>query len=136
MPKMTWKKSPVGLVKRFAEVLPDDPAVERRSMFGYPCAFLNGHMFAGTFQDHFILRLPDVDRTKFLKQPGVKTFEPMEGRPMKEYVVVPPAVLAADSQMQSLLRVSRAYVAGLPPRQKKAKKASKARKTPAAKKTR
>jgi TfoX/Sxy family transcriptional regulator of competence genes len=134
MPKMTWKKSPESLIKRFVEMLPDDPAIERRSMFGYPCAFLNGHMFVGTFQDHFILRLPDTERAKFLKQAGAKTFEPMEGRPMKEYVVVPAAVLAADAQMQSLLRVSQAYVARLPARQKKAKKASKAKKAPAKKK--
>jgi TfoX/Sxy family transcriptional regulator of competence genes len=124
MAKMTWKKSPEGLVERFGEVVPKDPSIERRSMFGYPCAFLGGHMFCGLFQDHFILRLPDVERAKFLKEPGAKIFEPMPGRPMKEYVVVPPAVLGNDSALEPWLRVSREYVSGLPPKAKKPKKAS------------
>jgi TfoX/Sxy family transcriptional regulator of competence genes len=125
MPKMTWKKSPESLVERFAAVLPDHPSIERRSMFGYPAAFLNGNMFCGLYQDHFILRLPEAERIEFLKLPGAKTFEPMRGRPMKEYVDVPAAVLANDSELQSWIRVSRAYVSGLPAKSKEAKGATK-----------
>jgi TfoX/Sxy family transcriptional regulator of competence genes len=126
MPKMTWKKSPEGLVSRFAEVVPDDPAVERRSMFGYPCAFLNGHMFCGLFQDHFILRLPEAGRATFLREPGSTIFEPMSGRPMKEYVVVPAAVLASDARLTPWLREARSYVATLPPKANKGAMAAKA----------
>lgn len=111
-----WKKSPASLVQRFEEVLSAGPPVERRSMFGYPCAFLNGHMFCGLYQDHFILRLPQPTRVKFLAQPEAAIFEPMPGRPMKEYVLVPPTVLASDPAIQVWLREARAYVAGLPPR--------------------
>ena len=121
MPKMTWKKAPEGLVERFDEVLLKEPGVERRSMFGYPCAFLGGHMFCGLFQDHFILRLPETERTKFLAEKGAAIFEPMPGRPMKEYVLVPPQVLGNDSALAPWLRVSREYVSGLPPKAKKPK---------------
>jgi TfoX/Sxy family transcriptional regulator of competence genes len=130
MAAMKWKKSPESLVERFDEVVPKDPSVERRSMFGYPCAFLGGHMFCGLFQDHFILRLPDPDRAKFLKEKGAAIFEPMPGRPMKEYVLVPPTVLDGDSALAPWLRLSRDYVSGLPPKAKKPKKAAKTPKAP------
>jgi hypothetical protein len=99
-------------------------------MFGYPCAFLGGHMFCGLFQDHFILRLPEAERAKFLKEKGAAIFEPMPGRPMKEYVLVPPKLLDSDAALQPWLRVSREYVAGLPPKAKKPKKAAKPAKAP------
>jgi TfoX/Sxy family transcriptional regulator of competence genes len=130
MPKMTWKKSPDSLVQRFNEVVPQDAAVERRSMFGYPCAFLGGHMFCGLFQDHFILRLSEAERIKFLKEKGAAIFEPTPGRPMKEYVLVPPRVLDSDSALQPWLRLSHDYVSGLPPKAKKPKKAAKTAKAP------
>jgi len=38
---MAWRKSPEPLIQLFDEALPDDPLIERRKMFGYPCAFIN-----------------------------------------------------------------------------------------------
>ncbi|MGD0674982.1 MAG: TfoX/Sxy family protein [Polyangiaceae bacterium] len=126
---MTWKKSPEGLVDRFGEVVPKDSEVERRSMFGYPCAFVNGHMFCGLFQDQFILRLPEGERETFLDYPDSAIFEPMPGRAMQEYVRVPPAVWASDLELKPWLRASRDYVGQLPPKARKlASKAKKAKK--------
>src|SRR5258708_15128696 len=92
-----WKKAPEGLVQRFGEVLPDDPEVERRSMFGYPSAFFRGHRLCGLFEDQFIVRLSDAERAVFLKHPGAKAFEPIPGRPLKAYVLVPPALFDRDA---------------------------------------
>jgi len=130
-----WKKAPEGLVQRFGQVLPNDPEIERRSMFGYPCAFFHGHMFCGLFEDQFIVRLPDAERNVFLKQPGAKVFEPMPGRPMKEYVLVPQAVVEREALLGGWLRQSLDYVGGLPPRVKKAKKVPHARKPTATART-
>jgi TfoX/Sxy family transcriptional regulator of competence genes len=127
---MQWKKSPPELVARFDEVVPREPSVERRSMFGYPSAFTNGHMFCGLFQDRFILRLPEAERTKFLKQAGAAVFEPMPGRPMKEYVVVPPNVVSSDSSLERWLGKALGYVSSLPskaPKRKAPKKAAAAK---------
>ncbi len=124
-----WKKAPESLVLRFGQALPNDPAIERRSMFGYPCAFFHGHMFCGLFEDQFIVRLPDAERAAFLKQPGAKVFEPMPGRPMKEYVLIPPAVVEREALLGGWLRQSLDYVGGLPPRAKKAKKVARAPKS-------
>src|SRR5258708_4254862 len=119
-----WKKAPEGLVQRFGDVLPDDPEIERRSMFGYPCAFFRGHMFCGLFEDQFIVRLSDAERSVFLKQTGANVFEPMPGRPMKEYVLVPQAVVERDALLGGWLRQALDYVGSLPPRLKKARKSA------------
>lgn len=76
-------------------------------------------------QDQFIARLPEGERARFLRQKGATVFEPMPGRPMKEYVRVPPTVLDDDAALAGWLRISRAYVEGLPPKAKKASKGAK-----------
>jgi TfoX/Sxy family transcriptional regulator of competence genes len=129
---MKWKKPPDGLIERFGAALPDDPGIERRLLFGYPAAFFQGHMFCGLYEDRFIVRLPDAERASFLKQPGAKVFEPMAGRPMKEYVLVPPAVVERDALLSGWLRQSLEYVSGLPPKAARAPKAARSAKAPRA----
>ena len=41
---MAWKKAPAALIDLFGASLPDDPRIERRQMFGYPAAFVNGNL--------------------------------------------------------------------------------------------
>jgi hypothetical protein len=62
---MAWKKPSAELVAAFDAVLPGAPA-ERRLMFGFPAAFVNGNMFMGLFEESFILRL-DGDRKALAK---------------------------------------------------------------------
>lgn len=120
MPKFT--PAPEALKMRFAEIIARFPEAEPRKMFGYPCAFVNGQMFVGTFADSLMLRLSENDRAKFLKLPDAKQFEPMPGRPMKEYVQVPGVILDSDKELNKWLTKSLAYAAALPPKVKKAKK--------------
>jgi TfoX/Sxy family transcriptional regulator of competence genes len=121
---MEWKKSPPGLVAAFERAAPKDPKVVRKSMFGYPALFLNGNMFAGTFQDKVIARLPEADREKALRS-GVAAFEPMPGRPMKEYVVVPAADVAKPAALAKWIEQARAYATTLPEKTKAVKKTTK-----------
>ena len=90
---MAWKKSPEWLVDTFAGLVPDHPRVERRKMFGYPCAFAQGNMFMGLHEDRLVLRLGDADRDRFREETGAGRFAPMEGREMKQYSVVPEALV-------------------------------------------
>ncbi len=76
---MKWRRSPEVLVRRFSELVPEDPRVSRRQMFGYPCAFVGGTLFMGLHQDAMILRLSDDDRSEFLGLEGAAIFEPMPG---------------------------------------------------------
>jgi TfoX/Sxy family transcriptional regulator of competence genes len=86
-----WKKSPPALVALFDAVLAREPRAERRSMFGYPAAFVNGNMATGLHQDAWMVRLDEKGRAA-LAGLGGTPFEPMPGRPMREYVVLPEAV--------------------------------------------
>jgi TfoX/Sxy family transcriptional regulator of competence genes len=128
-----WKKAPSELVKTFEEVIAAVPGAQPRRMFGYPAAFVNGQMFTGVFQDRLFVRLSESDRAELAKRGG-KPFEPMPGRPMREYVEVPPALLRSRSALVGWVRRAFDYTSSLPgKRSAKAGAAAKARKTPASK---
>jgi len=95
-PKFT--PAPEALKTRFREIIARYPEAETRKMFGYPSAFVNGQMFVCVFADAVMLRLSESDRAQFLKLPNAKMFEPMPGRPMKEYVQVPRALLDSNKE--------------------------------------
>jgi TfoX/Sxy family transcriptional regulator of competence genes len=120
---MAWTKAPQTLIDLFAESLPDDARIERRKMFGYPAAFVNGHMFAGVFQDQVFARLPPEDRAKLEAEHGALPFSPMEGRPMKDYTRLPDEALADEAAVAALLAKALSWSAALPPKAKKPKKA-------------
>jgi TfoX/Sxy family transcriptional regulator of competence genes len=73
----------------FRTLVPDDPSVVIRPMFGNIAAFINGNMFAGLFGEDLFVRLSEEGRAAVISQGG-SLFAPMPGRPMKDYVVVPP----------------------------------------------
>jgi TfoX/Sxy family transcriptional regulator of competence genes len=75
----------------FDSLIPDDPRVQSRPMFGNRAAFVNGNMFLSLFGSKVAVRLSEEDRSALLKEPGTEVFEPMPGRAMKEYVVLPEA---------------------------------------------
>lgn len=117
---MQWKKTPPELAAKFDRAAPKDPSVVRKPMFGYPALYLNGNMFAGTFQDKIVTRLSEADRARALKA-GAKPFEPMPGRPMKEYVVVPAADVGKPAALAKWVEQARTYAATLPEKTKTVK---------------
>src|SRR5258708_25177748 len=72
----------------FSKLVPDEPAVTLKPMFGQLSAFVNGNMFCGIFGDELMVRLPDAEIAAVKKQGG-RDFEPMAGHKMGGYVVVP-----------------------------------------------
>ncbi len=117
-----WKRSPEALVQLFDRVLPEAPNFERRKMFGYPCAFVNGNMFAGLFAEQMFVRLPAEERLSMIAGQGAKPLEPMPGRPMKDYIVVPPALLKRETALKALVARALTFGASLPPKVKKAER--------------
>ena len=91
------------------------PGAQPRKMFGYPAAFVNGQMFTGVFQDRPFVRLPESGRADLAKQGG-KSFEPMPGRPMREYAEVPPGVLRSKSALAGWVRRAFDHASSLPGR--------------------
>jgi TfoX/Sxy family transcriptional regulator of competence genes len=116
---MAWRKSPAELIATFEAVLPDDPRVEPRQMFGYPCAFTGGNMFMGLHQENMVLRLSDEDRERYLEKPGAAIFQPMPGRTMREYVVVVPALAKDRAALKKWVGRALSYAASLPVKAKK-----------------
>ena len=116
---MKWRKPPAELVDLFLSLVPDDPEVDVRAMFGTPCFFCHGNMFAGVHQESLIVRLGDDERAALLALPGARRFEPMPGRPMREYACVPDAMLSDREALEAWLARALAYALTLPAKQKK-----------------
>jgi TfoX/Sxy family transcriptional regulator of competence genes len=110
----------------FASIVPDHPAVSVRPMFGQLSAFVNGNMFMGIFGEDILVRLPEEDRDKVLGAGG-RVFEPMPGRPMREYVVLPDAWRNDPKQVREWAARSLDHADELPPKQPKAQKKAKKR---------
>ena len=121
MPAPTFDKSPPALAARFDELASLVPDSTRRPMFGYPSCVLRGHMFMSLFADRMVLRLGEEDRRDFLARHRASVFEPMPGRPMKEYVVVPPSLVDTPAVEDWIAR-AHAYADSLPPKKPKAAK--------------
>jgi TfoX/Sxy family transcriptional regulator of competence genes len=116
---MDWPKSSESLIQTFAEALPDAPTIERRKMFGYPAAFVGGNLFASLHGNDVVLRLPDDARAALLTEPGARVFEPMAGRPMREYVVLPSAIVGDQTALREWIDRAFQHVAGMAPKEPK-----------------
>jgi TfoX/Sxy family transcriptional regulator of competence genes len=119
---MAWKKAPAAL-KALMEKAMEGIDAERRTMFGFPCWFVKGNMFAGLFEDSVFVRLSpaQADRARAAGTP-FPPFSPVPGRAMKDYSVVPQEVHAAPSRFGRLLEEAWTHAASLPPKQKKPRK--------------
>jgi len=116
MPK--WKPAPKEWIDAFDAALPN--GVERRKMFGYPAAFVNGNMAAGLHQDDLVLKLNDKDRDSLMKAGG-KPFVVM-GRTMAAFVVAPQDFKKKPAELKKWLGRAITNASSLPPKAKKKKR--------------
>ena len=118
---MTWKKSPPELIELLDKMLVSFDC-QRRMMFGYPVYFVNNNMFTGTHQHNVFLRLSERSRKEILSENDeVSLFEPVKGRVMKEYVVLPDSILKNNRMLKKWLNRSYDYVSSLPVKESKSK---------------
>jgi TfoX/Sxy family transcriptional regulator of competence genes len=115
MPKFT--PAPQEWIDAFNAALPSN--VERRKMFGYPAAFVNGNMAAGLHGDDLVLKLDEKNRDALMKAGG-KPFVVM-GRTMKEFVVARQEMRDEPAELKKWISRSIAFAASLPPKAKKKK---------------
>lgn len=119
-PSMKFEKARPETVAFFDTAMPGpERGVEKRQMFGSPVRFVNGNMAMGLHNNRIILRLSEADRARFLKLEGASIFEPMAGRPMREYVVVPQGLVEEKAKLKQWIERSLAYVGGLPAKARK-----------------
>jgi TfoX/Sxy family transcriptional regulator of competence genes len=88
MSPMSMPKPSEQAKAAFAKLVPGEPAVTMKPMFGNLAAFVNGNMFAGLFGEDLFVRLPD-DESALVRKQGGRDFEPMPGHAMKAYITVP-----------------------------------------------
>ena len=106
--------------ERFHRLVPDDPRVETKPMFGNLGAFVNGNMFMGLFGAQVGLKLDEATLSQALALDGAGPFGPEE-RPMGGYVALPPQMAADPAAARGLVAQALAHVAALPPKAKKPK---------------
>ncbi|MDP9984607.1 hypothetical protein J2W14_004034 [Pseudarthrobacter oxydans] len=116
--------------ERFRTVMPADPEVVVKPMFGNLGAFIKGNMFAGLFGPTIGVRLSDADRAELEASERTVLFGPEE-RPMGGYVGLPEIWNAEGdgdvARAKAWVARAYSYVATLPPKEPKHPKASRAR---------
>jgi TfoX/Sxy family transcriptional regulator of competence genes len=117
-----WEKPSVELTGILSRAADSFAFVERRKMFGGLSLFLNGHMLGGVHGAKIVLRLSEKDRADAQARSGALPFEPMPGRVMTEYVVVPQSVWNDPDALEEWLSRSIEFVGGLVPKEPKPRK--------------
>src|SRR5437899_804056 len=112
---MSEKSSP-ELVALFADLAPNAPGVTQKKMFGWPCAFVNGNLFAGLHKQNMLFRLSDPDRTALLKLDGAADFGPMPGRKMRGYATLADPLNRDRSALRQWIERSMKHARSLPPK--------------------
>jgi len=97
-------------------IVPDDPRVELKPMFGNLGAFVNGNMFAGLFGSTVGVRLiDDASREELAAIQGTGPFGPAE-RPMGGYLALPPSWSTQPKLAANWVSTAMSQVAALPPK--------------------
>ena len=102
----------------FLGLIPGDPDVEVKPMFGNLGAFVHGNMFAGLFGPAVGVRLSEQDSGELAAIDGAGPFGPAE-RPMGGYLSLPAAWRDDDAEAARWVARARAHVGSLPPKVKK-----------------
>jgi|ERR1051325_1626499 len=123
-----WEKSSDRLVALFEDLAPQESAVTIRKMFGWPSGFVNGNLFMGLHKQSMIFRLPDSDRTEFLKVGGTGDFEPMPGRKMTGYVIMADPLDRKREDLTYWIQRSLAFARTLPAKDNKGASTTKGKK--------
>lgn len=120
-----FAKSPPDLVERFDSIAAVFPEATRRLTFGYPCLYVGGNMVTGLHDTGWFVRLGATDTAALLAIDGAAPFEPMAGRPMTGYTLLPSAVIDHDTAIRAWVQRAIGFGATLPLKIPKPKAASK-----------
>ena len=102
---------------RFASLVPDDPRVEIKPMFGNIAAFVNGNMFMGLFGADIGVKLSPDEMAALLAKPGAGPFGPPE-RPMGGYATLPASLSTRSARTWAAKALE--HIAALPAKKARA----------------
>jgi hypothetical protein len=106
---MSTSTDPQAAFDAVVDELTATSAAVRGMMFGMPSLKQGGKAFAGYYQGAMVFKLSGAAHARALTLSGSHLFDPMGGRPMKEWVVVP---VEHATQWLALARDAQGYVAG------------------------
>lgn len=76
--------------KYFLAVIEEIPDAKPGKMFGALCAKMPNNKAAAMFwKDNIVVKLDEESLKEASSLPGSRPFEPMEGRPMREWIQIP-----------------------------------------------
>ncbi|GAC1509772.1 MAG: hypothetical protein NVS1B3_12030 [Candidatus Dormibacteraceae bacterium] len=110
----------------FSKLVPAEPTVTIKPMFGQLSAFVNGNMFCGIFGEELMVRLPEAEIAT-VKRQGGRDFEPMAGHKMSGYVIVAGDWRAKPAPAVTLIKKALAHTRAMPAKAPKKKAAAKKR---------
>jgi TfoX/Sxy family transcriptional regulator of competence genes len=123
---MKIAKADPDAVQFFKTIVPKDPRVTIKPMFGNLSAFVNGNMFMGVYGDELFVRLSETQQGELLKHKGAGPFEVMPGRVMSGYIIMPKTWREGQNDtLRKWITTSLEFAAKLPPKKKKAAAAKK-----------
>jgi TfoX/Sxy family transcriptional regulator of competence genes len=114
MKKGSWPKPSIEMMELLARNI-SRFETEKRKMFGFPCFFVHGNMFAGIFSNVLFARFSVQDRELLDKEGLGEFFEPVKGRRMMEYRTLSKSVLDDQKVLDEWLERSYSYVSTLKP---------------------
>jgi TfoX/Sxy family transcriptional regulator of competence genes len=118
----------------FSSLVPSDPLVEVKPMFGNLGGFVNGNMFMGLFGADVGVKLDQADQAALLSEKGAGPFGP-EGHSMAGYVSLPAVWRSSPAQAEVWVAKAFAVAAELPPKVKAPKKSTGAKEAASGPKT-
>ncbi len=102
-------KASAGLLARFEELTDVVPGADRKLVFGCPSCLVGGHMFFGVHETGLFVKLPSDAGAELLAEGG-EAFEPMPGRAMNGFYVLP------EGDVADWVRRAHDAVSALPPK--------------------
>jgi TfoX/Sxy family transcriptional regulator of competence genes len=106
----------------FRALVPTDPRVEVKPMFGNLGAFVNGNMFMGLFGADVGVKLADTERARLLEFDGAGPFGPAD-RPMNGYVALPGVWRERPEEAAAWVSAALDHVGALAPKKPRTRKA-------------
>ena len=118
-----WVKKDEALIERVDGLLSMAP-VRRKNMFGSAAWFLeaNDLMFAGAWGEGIMIRVGEQVASYLIEIGEAEPFDPMGGRPMREYAFIDGHRIAEDDELLDWLNEASDFTASLPPKKKKSRK--------------
>lgn len=117
---------PAAKLALYDKLIASDPTIERKGAT-IPYTSASGKMFTYLSPTGDLrLRLPADEREAFMKKYRTKPVV-QHGVLMKDFVAVPPALLARTSELKPYLRIGRAYAEQLGTKKKDTRRSSKKR---------